>query len=328
MNKKTIERKLDRYRFQSKLNKPKMKDNFIKIFQEHDNKFFTENKLYSFLENAYYSFYNQKLHKNELSDLINSLILWDILDFYCFNNKKKIYYFGNNPNLLLNVLSINFENAFLSHYTASCVYRLTDPVEYIYMTNLYQSKTDKKRILEQNAINKAFNGKMRKAKNGIIINNSNNTVKKTLYLLSQYSNISKYSLYDLGIVEKKFDNFSIPISSYEKLLIEAAVRPSYFPNLESIINVYYYSKKYIDCERLLKILNNLNHTYPYHQSIGFLLEITNYDQDQVALLESLPINFDFYLVYESNKYNLSYSEKWHLYYPTEILNYIKTVKDS
>ncbi len=322
MNKELAKHKLSIYRFEKKINNNNFKNALNKILKQHCNQTFTEKEFVSFLNKFYYDFYNEKISIKELSILIDKLISWDFLEFFDFNNKEKLYYVSDNSNLLLNALSKKYKNAFFSHHTASYIYGFTDPINNIFMSNLYQSKTNKKGIINQDDIDRVFYGKMRQVKRNTLITNNNFTLEKKLYLLSQYANISKYTLEDLGIVQKQINGFYILISSFERLLIESIVRPSYFPNLESIIDIYAKAKKYINCDKLLKILNNLNYTYPYHQSIGFLLEITNYNKQQINLFQNIPMNIDFYLVYNSSDYDLEYSKKWHLFYPKNILNYI------
>lgn len=321
MNKKLAKEKLSIYRFKNKFNSMVKKD-LIDICRQHTNQLFTKNELSSFFNEIYYILYSDNLSDEEFNMFEFILISWDILDYFCFDNKEKLYYIVSSSSLLLDALSQNYENAFFSHHTASYIYGFTQPTDDIFMSKLYQSKSNIKGILDQDAINRVFSGEMRKAQKKILITSNANTYKKELYLLSQYADKSRYDLEDLGIIQKQIDESSILISSYEKLLIEVVVRPSYFPDLKSIVDIYIKSKEYVDCNKLLKILDNFNYTYPYHQCIGFLLDITKYNQQQVDLFQNIPANTDFYLVYNSSNYDLGYSEKWHLYYPKEILNYI------
>lgn len=322
MDKKLAQQKLSAYRLKNKLKNNALKKDLNNIHEQYNNLVITEKELPSFLNKVYYVIYNDEMSSEGLDIFKNTLISCEFLNCFCFNNKEKLYYIGNNPNILLNALSEKYINAFFSHHTASCIHGFNDPTDSIFMSNLYQSKTSKKGVLNQNAINRIFSGKMRQVKKSTLITNNHLDLENKLYLLSQYADISKYTLDDLGIIQKQVNKSHILISSFERLLIESVVRPSYFPNLKSIIDIYIKAEKYIDFNKLFKILDSLNYTYPYHQSIGFLLEITNYSQQQVSLFQNLPINFDFYLIYNSSKYDLQYSEKWHLFYPKDALKYV------
>ena len=59
--------------------------------------------------------------------------------------------------------------------------------------------------------------------------------------------------------------------------------------------------------------------YPYHQSIGFLLEKTgNINKKLISELYAIPKSFDFYLVHNVKKEDLNYDPKWRLYYPKSL----------
>jgi hypothetical protein len=57
----------------------------------------------------------------------------------------------------------------------------------------------------------------------------------------------------------------------------------------------------------------MEYAYPYHQSIGFLLERAGATEQDCRRLSNLGTEFDFYLDYKMK--NPAYSKKWRLYYP-------------
>jgi hypothetical protein len=62
------------------------------------------------------------------------------------------------------------------------------------------------------------------------------------------------------------------------------------------------------------MLKKIDYTYPYHQVIGFYLEISGaYRESQIALMRKQEMMYDFYLMHKMEK--PEYSSKWKLYYP-------------
>jgi hypothetical protein len=65
------------------------------------------------------------------------------------------------------------------------------------------------------------------------------------------------------------------------------------------------------------MLIELDFVYPYHHSIGFLLEHTGTcDQAELNPLRSILTDFDFYLTHRMRR--PKYSSEWRLFYPTQL----------
>jgi hypothetical protein len=68
-------------------------------------------------------------------------------------------------------------------------------------------------------------------------------------------------------------------------------------------------------DRLLVILTKLDYMYPYHQSIGFLMQRAGYPEKSCAKLHELGLSHDFYLAHGMQQ--PKYSKDWRLFYPND-----------
>jgi len=66
-------------------------------------------------------------------------------------------------------------------------------------------------------------------------------------------------------------------------------------------------------QRLLTILAKLDYVYPYHQSIGFLMQRAEYPERDYAPLRKLGLDHKFYLAHGMEQRN--YCEDWRVFYP-------------
>jgi predicted transcriptional regulator of viral defense system len=105
----------------------------------------------------------------------------------------------------------------------------------------------------------------------------------------------------------------VDVTDLERTLIDIVVRPAYAGGIKLIADAYKHAFKKIDVEYLTKLLQKMEYAYPYHQSIGFLLERAGATEQDCRRLSNLGTEFDFYLDYKMK--NPAYSKKWRLYYP-------------
>ncbi len=104
------------------------------------------------------------------------------------------------------------------------------------------------------------------------------------------------------------------MTSVARTLVDSVVRPIYSGGIFEILGAYRQAANTLSTEELVNILQNLQHAYPYHQAIGFLLERSGaWDKTSINLFRSMPIQFNFYLDYEMS--TMHYSDTWRLYYP-------------
>jgi hypothetical protein len=194
-------------------------------------------------------------------------------------------------------------NSFLSHYTAMYLHNLTENIPKNVYTNQEQSKkpSNKSYHLQQKNIDIAFSKTMRKTNHIVFFDNFN------AYMLNG-KNTER-----LGITEIEVDGENLPITDIERTLLDVSIRPGYGGGVEEILEAYINAQGEISINRLLAYLRKMNYIYPYHQVLGFYLEKAGYKESQLKILESMDIEYDFYLNY--NMKNPSFSERWKLYYP-------------
>jgi hypothetical protein len=107
----------------------------------------------------------------------------------------------------------------------------------------------------------------------------------------------------------------LPVTNLERTLIDIVVRPAYAGGPSQVLKTYHAAKDRMSVDQLLAILNKLDYVYPYHQSIGFLMQKTGYPEKSCAKLRALGINYDFYLAH--GLHQPEYSEDWRLFYPKD-----------
>ena len=198
------------------------------------------------------------------------------------------------------------KNSFLSHYTAMYLHNLTENIPKNVYTNQEQSKkpSNKNYDLQQKNIDKAFSKPMRKTNHIVFFDDFNS------YMLNG-KNTER-----LGVTEIEVDGENLLITDIERTLLDVSIRPGYGGGVEEILEAYINAKGQISINRLLAYSRKMDYIYPYHQVLGFYLEKAGYKESQLKILESMDIEYDFYLNY--NMKNPSFSERWKLYYPQHL----------
>jgi hypothetical protein len=69
----------------------------------------------------------------------------------------------------------------------------------------------------------------------------------------------------------------------------------------------------VSSNRLGAYLRKLNYTYPYHQSVGYLMERAGFHQAQLDIIRQFKIEYDFYIDY--NMKETKYIKEWRLFVP-------------
>ncbi len=190
-------------------------------------------------------------------------------------------------------------NAYLSHVSALFLHGIIgiEPKQ-IYITS-EQSKKEHKtdtNDLEQETINNAFSKPQRQT------NSKCKYLGKTFFLLN-------------GMFTERLGVITIgnkPITSIERTLLDMAVRPAYAGGAQEVLKAFINARNTVDIEVLINLLDSLNYTYPYYQSIGFYLEKAGYSDQQISKLKNRGKYIDFYLDYAIE--NPIYSKNWRLFY--------------
>ncbi len=196
------------------------------------------------------------------------------------------------------------KDSYLSHYTALYLHELTDNIPKNIFTNKEQSRkpSNADSNLRQENIDRAFSKPMRKT------NQVAEFDGHRVYLING-KNVSK-----LGVIDNfSLDDEEVSITGMERTLIDAVVRPGYVGGVQEVFGAFKMAQGQISVNRLMALLKKMNYRYPYHQAVGFYLEKAGYKNSQLALVERMEANCDFYLTY--NMDDKAYSKRWRLYYP-------------
>lgn len=221
-------------------------------------------------------------------------------------NVTRRYAYNKDTSIYEIALSIN-NKAYLSHYSAMYINNLTNNVpKHIYINIEQCKKNIKNSPLKQESIDKAFSNPFRKTNNIYRIEDKLNNI----YVLN-----GKFSD-RYGVKKIEFEGRKLEVTSIERTLIDIVVRPQYSGDTLEVLNAYKLAKGRISANRLRAILKKLDYTYPYHQAIGFYMQKAGYDEKQLNLLRSIPMEYDFYLTNEMK--NTSYSKEWKIYYPKDL----------
>jgi len=274
----------------------KYKKGHLVLFKDINN-MLKYNKLFSVLPKV-----------TRVKDLINFLVENNILISFkhqISKNKSTTKYAFREIKKYKTPLKIR-KKSFLSHYTAMYLHNLTENIpKYIY-TNQEQSKksSNKNYDLQQKNIDKAFSKPMRKTNHIVFFDDFN------AYMLNG-KNTER-----LGINKIEVDGDDLSITDIERTLLDVSIRPGYGGGIEEILAAFINAKGEISINRLLAYLRKTDYIYPYHQVLGFYLDKAGYKESQLKILESMDIEYDFYLNY--NMTNPSFSERWKLYYPQHL----------
>lgn len=217
------------------------------------------------------------------------------------------YYLQSSPDYY--VVSQLISNSYISHASALSIWGMTEEAQDKIYVNREQSQTQSKSIkgkLVQTGIDSAFKGHQRQTGLVTIFDG-----KKVIFVKGKSTN-------QLGILEFELKGKEqIRVTDLERTLIDCVVRPAYAIDPVLMIKAFKKAKTSISVSILVEYLEELDHTYPYHQPIGFYLEKAgNYTESEINLFRSKGIEYNFYLTYGMT--DPAYSEDWKLYFPKDL----------
>jgi len=192
-------------------------------------------------------------------------------------------------------------DSFLCHKTALTAHGIEPPTTTIYV-NKEQGPKPTPEGITQEGISRAFKNPQRQSK----------------YIFrhgpSQFVLISGKNSGNAGVVLIKApEGATVKTTDLERTLIDIVVRPAYAGGLERVFSVYKEVASRINVDHMIELLRMLDYAYPYHQSIGFLLERAGRPETDCNRFKEIDMEFDFYLDYGLKR--PTYDRNWRLYYP-------------
>lgn len=217
---------------------------------------------------------------------------------------EHIRYLINSPSPFSIALSLR-SRSYLSHGSAVFLNGLSDQIPENIYVNKEQSQKMGSNELTQNGIEQAFKNNMRQSKYIW-------SWKEHRFTLLNCKNTGEH-----GVINLKLETGEkVRITNFERTLVDVVVRPAYSGGANKLIEIYHRAIGKVTARQIIKTLKKLNHIYPYHQSIGFLMERAGFDKNEYEQLKKLGMNFDFYLDYKIK--NKKYDKNWRFYYPKEL----------
>lgn len=216
--------------------------------------------------------------------------------------REVVRYAWDGASIYQLALSIR-KGSYLTHTTAVHLHGLTDLIPKTVYLNIEQSpKPRPQGELTQAAVDRAFANQQRQSNLSYVYGDWTVTVISG-------KNTGRLGVEEvLGPAGEKLDATNI-----ERTLIDIVVRPTYAGGIFEVYQAYKAAKDVISVNRLVSILKKLDYIYPYHQSIGFLMQRAGYDAKRYSLLQDLGINIDFHLTHGIE--NPQYDPLWRLYFP-------------
>ncbi len=234
-----------------------------------------------------------------------------LLESYTKMTRRKIEFPSNIMNRfswgeasVIEIAASLKKDSYFSHYSAMYIHDLTEQVPKTTYINYEQppKKVRNAKMVQAN-IDRAFRRPPRISNNVALFGDY-----RICLLNSKHSN-------SLGVEEISTKEHGIlKVTGIERTLIDIVVRPSYSGGLSEVLKAYTNAADKVSINKITSMLRKLGHTYPYHQSIGFLMQKSGvYRKSQIELLKLFEQNYDFYLDYQMGE--TLYSDEWRIYYP-------------
>jgi predicted transcriptional regulator of viral defense system len=242
-------------------------------------------------------------YKHFITFLSNSKILiLDIQNHESHNSEKQIL--RKKTCTPFDVSLIVKKDGYLCNYSAMQIHQLTLQIpKTVYVSeDKYAPYYEKNHIkLEQDSVDKAFSKPQRISKESY----------KSEYDGFRYVYLQKkHNSRNVGITT--IDNLAV--TDLERTLIDIAVRPAYSGGAFQILEAFNNAKEKVNINTLNNYIEKLDYIYPYHQLIGFYLDLAGFPDTALKLFLQKKTHIKFYQTY--NLTNKKLNEKWGIYYPT------------
>jgi hypothetical protein len=195
--------------------------------------------------------------------------------------------------------------SYLSHGTAVFLHALNEQLPKTIYANQEQTAKPSAGSLSQARLTIAFANRQR--------------TSSYVYAMESYRVVllSGKQTGDLGVtVLKGPRGEDVRGTGIARTLIDIVVRPAYAGGIVQVLEAYRGAKGRVEAGEIVRTLRKLDYVYPYHQSIGFLMERAGHGPKECAKLRRLGMNYDFYLIHGMKKPKRD--PKWRLFFPEGI----------
>ena len=196
------------------------------------------------------------------------------------------------------------KDGYLCNYSAMQVHQLTLQIpKAVYISeDKYEPYYENSNIeLEQESVDKAFAKPQRVSKESY---KSEYDGFRYVYLQKKHNSIN------IGITTMN----GLAVTDLERTLIDIAVRPAYSGGAFQILEAFNKAKGKLNLDKLDSYLQKLNYIYPYHQLLGFYLDLAGFPEEKLKLFLDKKSHINFYQTY--NLTNKKLNQKWGIFYPT------------
>jgi predicted transcriptional regulator of viral defense system len=215
---------------------------------------------------------------------------------------RKARYVTGHVSLLSFACSF-YKNSYLCHSTALHIHGLAS-LEAIFVNHEQTPKNTTSR-LSQPGIDQAFRNQPRRS--AYTFEASGTTI---IFLNGKNTQ-------NAGVITAVAPNGeSVPVTSLERTLIDCVVRPQYAGGIHQVVEAFSKARGTVSVAEIVRLLRLAKHAYPYHQTLGFLLDRVGMPKDQLAPLKSFPIRFNFYVDYGMEA--PSFDPTWKILYPAHV----------
>jgi hypothetical protein len=212
---------------------------------------------------------------------------------------RKMRYVLGRPSPLQFALSF-FKDSYLSHASALEVHGLgSSEMTYV---NREQSPKKTTSRLSQGRIDMAFENQPRRSAFEFVSGSF-----RVTFLNGKHTG-------DAGVIEMPSPSAErVRVTSLERTFIDCVVRPQYAGGIVKIAAAYRDGAHRVSIPDMVLLLKKTKYIYPYHQAIGFLLQMAGRTEEDLKPLLSLGLRFKFYLDYGMEA--PAFVPQWKLYYP-------------
>ena len=200
--------------------------------------------------------------------------------------------------------------AYFSHHSAMYLHDLAQGNPAIHFLNLEQRlSSPKDRSLTQRGIDGAHRKASRISTNAIVYDGVE-------FCLLGGKNTRNLGVESLAFRDDGGHPFSVQVTSLERTLIDIATRAACAGGPAEVLHAFSQARDRVNVNRLVRLLSDIAHVYPHHQSIGFYMTQSGYPEEEIAPIRALPREFDFYLDKEMRE--TRFDPDWRIHVPAEL----------